>query len=230
MPTIKIFLDTPILREAFVKATNSGNWRQDYKLPSSVHLVTGHKCIAEMYGILKTNVLEMELASYGLVSSIRLRDMIFKGDDFLNVFWHHQALESSQSAHMESGKANHYRDKLQALIEWRTRYEQVRQDFDAFLKREAIECIHYGVLFARHEWQVKFDDLAIETLIPSEDLEIVLAAWFAQADIFLTRDKGLIRFSFSLPLEPGIPVFCTPEELEQKLREVQQGVIVYQDR
>ncbi|OUC05549.1 hypothetical protein RY27_26600 [Litorilinea aerophila] len=178
-----------------------------------------------MYGILKTSILDTELASYGLVSLKHLRDIIFDGDDFLNIFWHRQVLESSPSVLAQSTSTDEYTRKLQMLAKWRTGYEQVRYDFDEFLKRESIEYIHYGVLFAQHEWQAKFDDLAIETLVPSEDLEIVLAAWFAKADIFLTRDNGLIRFSFSLPIEPGIPLFCRPEELEQKLTEMRQGVI-----
>jgi hypothetical protein len=230
MSVIRIFLDTPVLREAFIGEVNGRDWKQDYRLPTNVHLITAHKCLAEMYGILKTSILENELISYGLVSSKRLRDGLFSSDDFLNIFWHHQTLESLHQALAEAPEADQHRDKLQALIEWRVGYEQVRQDFDAFLKEQAIECIHYGVLFASHGWQAKFDDLAIDTLTPSEDLEIVLSAWFAQADIFLTRDNGLIRFSFSLPLEPGVPVFCTPKELEQKLIEKQQGVITFQER
>lgn len=226
----KVFLDTPVLREAFVKEVNGGNWRQDCKLPLAVRLITAQKCIAEMYGILKTNILENELASYGLVSSMHLRDAIFSGDDFLNIFWHHQTLEALHLTSKRVVEKDLYREKLEALAKWRAGYEQVRQDFDAFVTQQGIECVHYGALFASHDWQSKFDDLAIETLIPSEDLEIVLAAWFAQADIFLTRDKGPIRFSFSLPLEPGIPAFCTPEEFEQKWVEKQQGVITYQDR
>ncbi len=85
MPVIKIFLDTPILREAFIKEVNGSDWRQGYKLPTNMHLITAHKCLAEMYGILKTSILENELASYGLVSSIHLRDMLFSGDNFLIV-------------------------------------------------------------------------------------------------------------------------------------------------
>jgi len=230
MTAIKVFLDTPILREAFIKQVNGSDWRQDYKLASNVCLITAHKCLAEMYGILKTSILENELSSYGLVSSVHLRDMIFNGDDFLNIFWHHQALESLHRTLPENSEAHRHRDKLQALIKWRAGYEQVRGDFDVFVKQQGIECVRYGVLFASHEWQAKFDDLAIETLMPSEDLEIVLSAWFAQADIFLTRDNGPIRFSFSLPLEPGVPIFCTPEQLEQKLIEKQKGVITFHSR
>ncbi len=225
MQNVTIFLDTPILREAFVKKANGSDWRQGYKLPSNTRLITAHKCIAEMYGILKTSILDKELACYGLISSKRLRDMIFDGDDFLNIFWHRQALELSILE--RAIDTDEYRGKFQILVEWRNGYEQVRYDFEKFLKEESIEYVHYGALFAQHEWQAKFDDLAIETLIPSEDLEIILAAWFAKADIFLTRDDGPIRFSFSLPLDPGIPAFCKPEELGKKLLEKQQGAITY---
>lgn len=227
MPIITIFLDTPILREAFVKKTNGIDWRQEYKLPPGARFITAHKCIAEIYGILKTSILDTELAAYGLVSMKRLRDAIFDGDDFLNIFWHRQMLESSPLVLGQATDKDEYANKLKLLAKWRAGYEQARHDFDEFLRQDAIEYIHYGVLFGHHEWQAKFDDLAIESLIPSEDLEIVLAAWFAKADMFLTRDNELIRFSFSLPLEPGVPVFCRPEELEQKMSEKRHGVITY---
>jgi len=223
----KIFLDTPILREAFVGKINGQDWRQDFKLPANAHLVTAQKCLAEMYGILKTNILDAELQVYGCTSSKSLRDMILNGDDFLNIFWHHQILEAAGST-LNAVEAGEQSKRFQALNKWRNCYEKVRADLDEFLRQETIEHVHYGVLFADHQWQASFDDLAIDTLIPSEDLEIVLAAWFSQADIFLTRDKRLIRFSFSLPLEPKIPVFCIPEDLERKLLEKSRGVVSFQ--
>ncbi len=72
-------------------------------------------------------------------------------------------------------------------------------------------------------------DLAIETLIPGEDAEIVLSAWHDKADIFLTEDKRLIKFSFSLPLEPNIPAFCTLDKLEETITEKLEGFKIYPD-
>ncbi|MDY7040811.1 MAG: hypothetical protein SVX38_08100 [Chloroflexota bacterium] len=229
MSKITIFLDTSVLRYAFVARKKGEDWRQNLKLPPNVRLVTAHKCIAEMYGILKTNILDTELKDYGCESSKHLRDRVFGGDNFLNIFWHHQVLEIAETALKRTDEPNEYARRLKALVEWRDCYERARSDFDDFLKDEKIGLIHYGILFARHEWQAKFDDLATETLIPSEDLEIVLAAWFAQADIFLTNDKKLVYFSFSLPLEPGIPAFCAPKDLERKFIEKQQKIITYPD-
>ena len=227
MAQLNIFLDTPILRESFIKMINNINWRSEFNIPSNSILITAHKCVAEMYGILKTNILDKELSSYGLTSSKKLRDLIFGNDDFLNIFWHQQANEVQHTRLSGLNEINEYNRNLQSLIKWRTGYEKVRQDFDKFLKKEDIEIINYGSLFNKHEWQSKFDDLAIETLIPSEDLEIVLSAWYAEADLFLTKDNGVIKFSFSLPLEPGVPIFCNPENIEQKLLEKQQGIISY---
>jgi len=218
----KIFLDTPILRRAFIMWINGEDWRQHYKLSSDFELITSQKNVAEIYGILKTNILESDLKVYGLVSSKRFRDMFLDGDDFLNIFWHHQTLEAMYSIVPQTD--DEQAKRLRALIEWRNKYDRACDDFDGFLEAESIEWVHYGQLFATHEWQWKIIDLARETLIPSEDLEIVAAAWFAKSDIFLTDDKNLIRFSFSLGLEPA-PIFCAPENLEEKLKEKEAGVI-----
>src|SRR5579875_765979 len=92
-----------------------------------------------------------------------------------------------------------------------------------FVHMEGIEIVLYDELFAHHEWQAKLEDLAVETLIPKEDLEIVLSALFVDADIFLTKDEKLIRKSFSLPLEPNVPAFCTPEHFVLTLVDLEQG-------
>ena len=87
----------------------------------------------------------------------------------------------------------------------------------------------YSELFAKQEWQAKFEDLAIETLISKEDIEIVLSALFMEADIFLTTDKKLVHKSFSLPLEPNVPAFCIPENLAHTLAEQKEGFKTYPD-
>jgi hypothetical protein len=226
MPKLRIFLDTMILKRAFIMSVNREDWRAHFKLSSDFELVTSQKNVAEMYGILKTSVLESDLKVYGCASSKGLRDLLFDGSEFLNIYWHHHQLENRHRTNLEP--ADESGKKLQALIEWRNCYEKVCADFDKFLKTESIEWVHYGVLFAQHEWQWKIIDLARESLMPSEDWEIIAAACFAQADIFLTCEKKLVRFSFSLGLESA-PVFCTPESFEAKVKEKMAGVISFSD-
>ena len=217
----KIFLDTPILRRAFVMWINEEDWRQLYHLSDEFELVTSQKNAAEMYGILKTNILESELKVYGLISLKHFRDAFLNGSEFLNIFWHRQILEAEHSFIPQVNDAHSKR--FRELVKWRHGYEEACGDFDRFLKSESIEWVHYGSLFAKHEWQMKILDLARDSLIPSEDWEIVVAACFAKADVFLTDDKKLIRFSFSLGLEP-VPAFCEPKDLEQKLQEIDAGI------
>jgi hypothetical protein len=222
----KIFLDTPILRQAFIMWVRDDDWRQHFKLSSDFDLITSQKNIAEIYGILKTNILDSDLNVYGITSSKSFRDSILEGDDFLNIFWHHQILEAGYAPLPGQIDSSEHGKRFKALIRWRNSYEQACADFDKFLKAEAIGFVHYGSLFAHHDWQWKLIDLARDTLIPSEDLEIVLAALFAEADIFLTEDKKLIRFSFSLGLEPA-PVFSEPKDLEKKLKEKEERIITF---
>jgi len=222
----KIFLDTPILRRAFVMWINGEDWRGHYKLGTEFELITSEKNIAEIYGILKTNILESDLKIYGIVSSKRLRDMVLNGNDFLNIFWHHQTLEAMHSVEIQEKDSSETAKGLRALFAWRNAYEKACDNFYEFLNVESIKWVHYGALFVDPEWQWKLSVLARETLIPSEDLEIVLAAWFANSDIFLTDDRKLVRFSFSLGLEPS-PVFCEPKDFENKLREAETGFVSF---
>lgn len=224
MAKFKVFLDTMILRHAFIMWVNGDDWRAHCTLSSDFELVTSQKNVAEMYGILKTTILESDLKLYDLTASRSLKRLLFEGGEFLNIYWHHQTLENMQRTNFqtddESGK------RLQALREWRNGYEKVCADFDRFLETESIEWVHYGVLFAQHEWQWKIMDLARETLMPSEDWEIIAAACFVKADIFLTSEDNLVRFSFSLGLEPA-PVFCKPENFERKVQEKMAGVTTF---
>ena len=213
-----------ILREAFIIWINGGDWRVFFKLTSDFELVTSQKNIAEIYAILRTSILESDLKVYGLVGSQNLKELLFDGDNFLNIFWYHQVLENTHRS--GSGRTDKSGKNLQALIDWRNGYERVCRDFDNFLKTESIAEVHYGHLFTHHEWQQKIYDLARETLMPSEDWEIVVAAYFTKADIFLTREDKLVRFSFSLGLEPA-PVFAKPENFEAKVEEKIDGVLSF---
>jgi len=192
-----------------------------------------------MYGILKTTILTKELASYGCEYSSSRKSKgkndtsilmnILGGDEFKNIFWHHQALEARVRLQDETARDDEHIRMRQQLAKWRACYDRVRTDFDNFIERENIEYPTYTTIFSKPEWQFKLDDLAIETLIPGEDTEIVLSAWHDKADVFLTEDRRLIKFSFSLPLEPNIPAFCTPDKLEQTIAEKLEGFKAYPD-
>lgn len=230
-----IFLDTNILRAIFIAVVNGKDWHNEYGLPSDdFRFVTSQKCIIEMYGILKTSILTSELAIYGCkYSSSRGEDSILRrildGDKFLDVYWHRQVLEAWVTLKDQTQDEDEHTSRLRQLTEWRACYDHVRSDFDHFLNMEEIEVVRYSELFAQHEWQAKLEDLAIETMVPKEDLEIVLSALFVDADIFLTVDEKLIRKSFSLPLEPDVPAFCTPENLARTLAEQEEGFKTYPD-
>ncbi|HEY6332641.1 MAG TPA: hypothetical protein VI756_25180 [Blastocatellia bacterium] len=220
---MKIFLDTTILHEAFALRAGGDDWRAHYRLPGDAKLLTSQKNVAEMYGCLKTNMLEdPRFAKYGLNSSKKLRDILFNGADYLSIFWSHQVLENT---HRDS-EDDRLDWRLTELIRWRNGYERVCSDFEEFLEVESIEWVLYGLLFREHEWQWKIMDLARETLMPSEDWEIVAAACFAGADIFLTDDSKLVRLSWSLGWAPR-PVFSFPEDLEKTICELAAGLIKF---
>lgn len=210
-------------------------------LSSDLLLITAQKCVLEMYGILKTTILTEQLASYGCKYSssgkpknegkkdTSILTNILDGDEFRNKFWHRHVLEAWVRLEDKPENDDEHTRKLRQLVEWRACYERVRTDVDAFLKRENIIYSTYNMIFSNWEWQLKLEDLSIETLIPGEDAEVVISAWHDKADIFLTKDKKLVSFSFSLPLEPNIPAFCLPNKLEQTIAEKLEGFQTYPD-
>ena len=174
-----------------------------------------------------------ELASYGcMYSSAEKRDdsllrQVLEGNEFHDIFWYHQVLEAAATLKEETVQDSEHIRKLRRVAWWRSCYEHVRSDFDNFLQVENIEYIFYNTLFALPEWQSKLEDLAIETLISGKDMEIVLSAWYLGADIFLTDDRKLIRHSFSLPLEPNIPAFCSLADFEQTLDRKREDIHIF---
>ena len=110
----RVFLDTCILRAAFIAAANGKDWHQEFSLPSdSFRLFTSQKCIIEMYGILKTTVLTSDLSIYGCgysssTGNDSLLKMIFSGDEFLNIYWHHQILEASITLNVKTNIPENY--------------------------------------------------------------------------------------------------------------------------
>lgn len=150
-------------------------------------------------------------------------------DEFLDIYWHRQVLEAWVTLKDQTEDEDEHTSRLRSLTQWRACYDRVRTDFDDFFSVEGIGIVLYDQLFAHHEWQAKLEGLTIETLVPKEDLEIVLSAIFVDADIFLTKDEKLIRKSFSLPLEPSVLTFCTPENLVRTLAEQEEGFKRYPD-
>jgi hypothetical protein len=225
----KIFLDTKILRTIFPAYAKGEDWRSIYGLATHFRLVTAHKCLLEMYGILRTSILTQELAMYGCKYSMSRGEesvlrRILNGNDFQDIFWYHQTLEAIVTLKEGTKHDDEHTRKLRLLARWRSCYERVRSDFDKFIDAEKIEYVLYSTLFNQHEWQTKLEDLAVETLIPEEDIEIVLSAWYLGADIFLTGDEELIRLSFSLPLDPDIPAFCSLANFEETLAQKRAGM------
>ena len=95
-----------ILKHAFIMWANGNDWRAHYKLSSDFELITSQKNVAEIYGILKTTVLDSDLKVYGCTSSISLRELLFDGSDFLNIYWHHQQLENMHRLNPDVGARN----------------------------------------------------------------------------------------------------------------------------
>ena len=119
--------------------------------------------------------------------------------------------------------------ELYSIVKGTTKDQEQKDIFTAFaeidaaITRENIHLCHYFQVYAS-EWYKRIgfsyeQDLSKDSLLPNEDFEIIMAALFLEAMVFITEDdKGLIwRGGLSLGLNLPQLTFCCPERLQEAI-------------
>ena len=123
-------------------------------------------------------------------------------------------------------REHYYTRILKEVLSEKIKFSKLKNDFKIFLQEANIEKIHYHDVFYLHWNEIITYSGGIEwyaqnTIIPSEDLEIVLAATLIHTNIFLTTDRRLKTCLYSLGLNSHLDVNSIrhPDELEEWLNE-----------
>lgn len=136
-----------------------------------------------------------------------------------------------------------HEDRLDELRRRYGLYQRLCSRFVEWLAQCDLDVLRYGQIFGddphplvgdgrgldelHPHWVSAFDTLVRDTMLPSEDLEIVVAAERVHADIFVTEDKRLMRCAWSLGLNQylGAPSFCLSDDASyaEKVRQCLEG-------
>lgn len=161
-----------------------------------------------------------------------LSSTVHGGNTSLALFW----LNNIQGTIASDAAQNDVR--LRELLDRRDEYERLCQRFQQFLEHHAVGTLLYGQVFGslrtdgvhldpRFDHGLNIDNLVRTAAIPSEDLEIVVAAERLAADIFVTEDNRLRRCAWSLGLNHRLSAasFCgaSNEAYEAKVRQCLTG-------
>ena len=115
-------------------------------------------------------------------------------------------------------------EKQKEFVKWKMGVKAVFRQIDSLIKEKGILVCQYFQVFSSDWYNKKGffyeQALAQDSLLPNEDFEIVLAALFLGARVFVTEDdKGLIwRGGLSLGLNTPPLVFCCPERLDEAIK------------
>ncbi len=173
----------------------------------------------------------------------KLTRQIHNGDKTFAFFWINQILEAGVGIdHYEQlvgqfvrpeERETAYADvkRLRQLALDRGRFEHLCDEFRSFLDEYAVKVLPYYKVFDLKRVDcisegssisvnaATLDGFARDTVLSSEDFEIVFAALSLPADLFVTDDMRLITCAMSLglnfPLGPSS--FCTGEEYSAKM-------------
>lgn len=170
-----------------------------------------------------------------------LIDTMHEGSKTYAYFWANQILEARHGIEELKNLANsNVSDQarenigevirsLEALSREHDRFERTCRDFTHMLSHCRVEILSYFDVFSPESPlrmygpldPVNLDRFVRETILPSEDFEIVFAAARAEVDVFVTKDKRLRECAASLGL--NLPItkdsFCDPAEYDQRATE-----------
>lgn len=166
------------------------------------------------------------------------------GDSQYTFFWANQILEFHVNDRLENQEQlildyvsdDHKQEALAQLqqmaklLSQRQKFEAICNEFKDFLHKSEIRIIPYIQVFEQREIHVGIpnplflDSLVRDTVLPSEDFEIIYAAMTISTDIFVTDDKRLITCVASLGLNFRLSFsnFCESKDYAKKAQEIKE--------
>lgn len=244
MKPVIVFLDTSVLLKAFL-AFRSKNPLPDYLTDKTTKKYTFEKCVFEVYmafrgvGGKKPDEGRGDWAKRHLKQENDpkpigdLSSQFHGGDGQYSFFWSNQILEFHGNDGLENQEHAafiQWQQQMEELVSQREKFEMLCNEFYDFLRQSEIETISYLKVFEGRSvgrgfpTPYQLDSFAQETVLPSEDFEIVYAAMTIRPDIFITDDKRLITCAASLGLNFNLSVsnFCESKDYAATVQEIKE--------
>lgn len=244
----RVLLDTNVLVDV-VNGSKRGAMLIEILRRNRIEIYTFRKCVYELYSILKGTTKDPHKNNNPLKRFLNseindIAQQLFRNDSRIDMlgntyFWCNLSEEWRCDENLQNRYENiqkyvcpEQREEALQVLEtqrkfllWKSRIRDAMHNIDRILKGNGIRVCEYYQVYAS-EWYKKkgffFEkEFARDSLVPNEDFEIIMAAFFLEVKAFITRDnKGLIwRGGLSLGLNVPHISFCCPERIEQAIED-----------
>jgi len=233
----RAFVDTNVLAN-IVGSYSSGLSTVNTLKNSNYEIVTSSKCVYELYSFLKgTTKSGIDKTNHPLGSLLTpeindIAQKLFKKSQDIDsignsYYWYNLSEEWTgwdYFENMESKIDSIFLEKQKEFVKWKQSVLSAFTNIDEILKAKSIYVCEYFQIFSS-EWYNKYGfvyerELAKNSLFPNEDFEIVIAALFLQAKVFITQDedllwRGALSYGFNMPNMS----FCCVEKLQEAIED-----------
>ncbi len=244
---IKVFIDTNILLNSYATWKNNGDM-PIYLTDNDTDKFTFEKCIYESYmafrgvGGKKPDEGRGDWAQRHLrnkndpIPIGNLSGKFHISNNYLAHYWINQIEEGFHSDEdwkrireyikvEDLEKADKEQEAKKELYKNKLKFEHLADEYLDFISNSNIHILSYAEVFDKaYKRNINFsiyniDSLIRQTIIPSEDFEIVYAAMTIQADLFVTNDSKLrtcaASLGLNLPLSPS--AFIASNDYEEHI-------------
>jgi len=247
----RAFLDTNILAQ-ILGDSQQGKAVFELLHGNNFQIVTFRKCVYEIYSMLKgTTKLGVDNKNHPLkhLLSPEINDIgqkLFKRNPAIDAqgntfYWYNLCEEWQGWDCFETSKAKIEKYVIETEQEDAIKLLAIRKEFirwkqllhssfcqvDTSIKNKDIHICEYFQIYTsewyKHKGFFYEQEFSINSLLPNEDFEIIMAALFLQAQVFITNEtsnNGIIwRGGLSFGLNSPSLCFCCPKRLEEAIND-----------
>jgi len=241
----KAFLDTNVLLRNVIGEVEEENEMVKILRKNNFQIVTFQKCIYELYSMVKSIVISelsgtckddpikhvMPTELINISGELRKKFLKIEMPPDDRFFWYNQCEEWCD---------RYFTEELRCIENDISSYESIELEKDIYLWKRLIResfsnidrkirdnFIHvytyhdvYNSYWYNSEGFAHEDNLMKDSFIPNEDFEILIAAAFCNASVFITNDQKILQrtgASWGTCCVASFTSFCCPERLEEAI-------------
>lgn len=241
----KAFLDTNVLLRNIIGGDEQENDMVEMLRSNNFQIVTFQKCVCELYSMVKSiviselsgthkddpikHVIPKELIGICAVLRKKFTKRKISQDDIF--FWYNQCEEwcdrdfTEELCCIENDVESYESVELERDIYlWKYLIRESFRNIDRKIRGNFIHVYTYHDVYNSYwynsEGYAHEDNLMKDSFLPNEDFEIIMAAAFCNASVFITNDQMILRrtgASWGTCCGASFTSFCCPERLEEAI-------------
>ena len=244
----KVLLDTNVLVDV-VNNSKAGSTLIKTLRKNKIEIYTFRKCVYELYSVLKGTTKDFGKKNNPLkrfldVEVNDIAQQLFKQDPSVDTlgntyYWYNLSEEWAYDSDLKKRyeliqKYLNPSEKEEALkkletqrkfLLWKSKIKKAMHEIERIIMENEIKVCEYFQIYSSEWYKRKGffieQEFAVNSLLPNEDFEIIMAAFFLEVKAFITKDQKDLLWRGGLSLGLNIPniSFCSPEKIEQAIED-----------